>query len=982
MKKRFLMCLIITIIFSYSAIAQQITVQLGPEQTVFDWTTQKCADDDIPDTSARAFGDVNGNIQLISTHFTNRRFIGSSLNTVSNTCPIIMSSSLNSNPSQYNDHEWITAPYTFDGQTIYTLVHDEYQGYLYNSCNSYASCWYNAITFAVSTDAGATYAQAPAPNHLAASMPYQYVNNIGFPYGYFGPSNIIYKDGYYYSFLQVEPYQNVQSWGACPMRTQNIADPTSWRFWDGTGFNNVPVNPYTTTVATPTDHLCQPLSQQNIGKMMSSITYNTYLGKYIMIGVHQVGTQAGFFYSLSTDLINWGPPQLIMDAVFPWMSASQGPGGGQWQLYPVLLEETSSRNFEITGQMPYLYYTKKNPNNLQPSLDRDLVRRQITFTIIEDYVSPGAPSTHYSTAIGSTQIQLIWLPATDNFGVAGYIADVALDPSFTNFVPGWQNRDLGNTLTSYVSGLNAGTTYYSKIRAYDAAGNIGPNSNTATVATQQPLAQFDFALSTYGQTTVAQGNSLSNTITANIISGASQAVSFNLSGLPQGASASFSSTQCSPTCSANLIISTSSTTPTGNYPITITASSGSVTRIATINLNIIQSSDATPPSAPGILTVTAISSSQINLNWLPAADNVGVTTYLIDISPMQTFSYYIMGWLNRNVGNVLTTSATGLNAGTTYYIRLKAADAAGNTGDYGNIAQIATLTAPINQTLNPPTTPILNQAVYNYSQNSIILTWSDSNNEQGYYLEKSIPQQSDFVLIAALPSNATSYQDTNVNPGNSYLYRIKAFNSLGNSSYTFAGITAISPSPQNTKQIWTAKLQEVKRGEAGKFIINNALIPVREIIFTPSVDSSQIVFLIESLSIEEIPETILNMDNLLYPADHIKITTENLEIESAKIRFRVQLNYIQNITNIKLVKYSNSLEIEELPTNFTSMDRQYAYYEALTTSFSGGFVIIEKYLSSTSLKEISISWTMFTAIIILILITCIKLVRKYTKQPQ
>ncbi len=386
-----LFVLLFLIFFSYSVFAQQISVSLGPEEIVFDWTTQKCVNDDIPDTPARAFRDVNGNIQLISTHFTNRRFIGSSLDTVAHACPVLLSSSLDSNPSQYDDHEWLASIYTLDGQTIYGLVHNEYQGYLYNTCPSYASCWYNAITSAVSTNAGASYTQATAPNHLVASVPYQYVNNVGFPYGYFAPSNIIYKDGYYYAFMQIEQYQS-QPWGVCLMRTQTLSNPSSWMFWDGSGFTNTPINPYTTPVTNVASHLCQPVSQQNLNKIIGSVTYNNYLGKYIMVGVHQTSNavaDSGFFYSLSDDLINWGPPQLLMTAILPWMPESQGAGGGQYQLYPVLLEETSSRNFEVTGQMPYLYYAKKNPNSVEPSLDRDLVRRRLTFTV---GLPPAAPS--------------------------------------------------------------------------------------------------------------------------------------------------------------------------------------------------------------------------------------------------------------------------------------------------------------------------------------------------------------------------------------------------------------------------------------------------------------------------------------------------------------------------------------------------------------------------------------------------------------
>ncbi len=385
--KKFIFLIYFLLIFYFFQIvsAQQISISLGPEEVVFNWTTQRCADDDIPDMSARAFKDINGNIQLIDSHYTNRRFIGSSLNTLNHPCEIILNSDLNPDPSQYNDHEWLASTYTLDGQTIYGLVHNEYHGHIYppssapSTCIDYPSCWYNAITSAVSTDSGLTYTQNSAPNHLIASIPYPYTGNAnnGMPYGYFNPSNIIQKDGYYYAFLQVEPYQNVQTWGSCPMRTQNLADPTSWRFWDGTGFNNVPIHPYFASVVNPANHLCQVVSQSNLQKYANSLTYNYYLGKYIMTGVwnNLASPGSGFYFSLSSDLINWEPPQFLMSATMPWIASI----GSEWQGYPVLLEETNSMNFEITGQTPYLYYTKKNPNNLQ--LDRDLIRRQVTFTV-------------------------------------------------------------------------------------------------------------------------------------------------------------------------------------------------------------------------------------------------------------------------------------------------------------------------------------------------------------------------------------------------------------------------------------------------------------------------------------------------------------------------------------------------------------------------------------------------------------------------
>src|SRR5262249_21991041 len=40
--------------------------------------------------------------------------------------------------------------------------------------------------------------------------------------------------------------------------------------------------------------------------------------------------------------------------------------------------------------------------------------------------------------------------------------------------------------------------------------------------------------------------------------------------------------------------------------------------------------DTTPPSAPGTLTATAVGTSQINLAWGAATDNVGVTGYHVE----------------------------------------------------------------------------------------------------------------------------------------------------------------------------------------------------------------------------------------------------------------------------------------------------------------------------------------------------------------
>ncbi len=343
---------------------------LGPEEIVFDWTTDQCEEVDIPDAPARAFRDADGKVQLIATHYINRRMIGDNLNVVQRDCYVIMDSDQDSDPSKYNDHEWLIAPYTLDGTTIYSLVHNEYQG----------NSWYNAITFATSTDKGVTYTHDSSPNHLVASIPYVYDSDAG-PHGVFGGSNIILNpnDGYYYVLFQVEAYE-LQDWGVAVARTQTLDDPTSWRAWDGSGFNVQFINPYLNPDADPADHIVQPVSRDHIDKMQSSITYNTFFNKFVLVGPH-VGDDPltgelvyGFFYSLSDDLINWSRAQIIKEAKLwwtPWLS-------GDAFHYPALIDTSdTTRNFEVTDQQAYLYYTRQHEGT---TYDRDLVRIPIEFT--------------------------------------------------------------------------------------------------------------------------------------------------------------------------------------------------------------------------------------------------------------------------------------------------------------------------------------------------------------------------------------------------------------------------------------------------------------------------------------------------------------------------------------------------------------------------------------------------------------------------
>ncbi len=101
-----------------------------------------------------------------------------------------------------------------------------------------------------------------------------------------------------------------------------------------------------------------------------------------------------------------------------------------------------------------------------------------------DTAPPSAPtSLNASTAVGSATVN--WTAATDNVGVARYNVHRSTTAGFT---PAASNRVGQPTGTSHTdSGLAAGTYYY-RVTAEDAAGNVSASSAelTATVPQQPP----------------------------------------------------------------------------------------------------------------------------------------------------------------------------------------------------------------------------------------------------------------------------------------------------------------------------------------------------------------------------------------------------------------------------------------------------------------------------------------------------------------
>ena len=182
----------------------------------------------------------------------------------------------------------------------------------------------------------------------------------------------------------------------------------------------------------------------------------------------------------------------------------------------------------------------------------------------------GSGSTTIGTAITSGSAQTV------NLGVSGLPAGAT-----ASFSPASVTAGGSSTLT-----INAGSAAAGSY-ALTVTGTAASGSHTAAVTlTISTVTTNDFSIAASpASVSVAQGGTGTATITAAITSGSAQTVSLSVSGLPAGASASFSPASITGAGSSTLTINGGSAAG-GTYALTVTGTAASGSHAAGISLTI------------------------------------------------------------------------------------------------------------------------------------------------------------------------------------------------------------------------------------------------------------------------------------------------------------------------------------------------------------------------------------------------------------
>jgi YD repeat-containing protein len=399
----------------------------------------------------------------------------------------------------------------------------------------------------------------------------------------------------------------------------------------------------------------------------------------------------------------------------------------------------------------------------------------VTASTLTDTVAPSTPTGLTATPISYTQINLSWTASTDNVSVANYQVEACSGVGCTNFV---NYATVTGTNANGLNYLQPSRSYSFRIRAADSSGNVSGYSTIVTASTFTD--------------TVAPSTPTGVSLT--VISATQINVSWTAStdnvGVANYQVEACGGVGCSGFTNYSTVTGTSANginwlQPSRSYSFRVRAAdaSGNLSGYSTV-VTAVTANDITAPNAPTNLVVSAIFTTQINVAWTAATDNVAVTGYRVERCAGASCTTFVQ------IGTTATSVAyndPGLPAGTTYRYRVRATDAAGNLSGYSNILTAATLASDT----QAPTVP-LNPGATAVSATQINVTWAASTDNvgvTGYRVERCAGASCTNFAQIATPT-ASPLSDTGLTASTLYQYRVRATDAVGNVSAYSAVVSA------------------------------------------------------------------------------------------------------------------------------------------------------------------------------------------------
>lgn len=209
-------------------------------------------------------------------------------------------------------------------------------------------------------------------------------------------------------------------------------------------------------------------------------------------------------------------------------------------------------------------------------------------------------------------------------------------------------------------------------------------------------------------------------------------------------------------------------TENGTILSTLSSITFNVTQNRTITANFIRN---TFPIVTA-LSATNITKTSFTANW--NAVN-GATGYYLDVSIDGLFRNILAPFSKKNIVNNLSYVVNNLAPGIIFYYRVFAYNDT-SISLPSNIINVPTIPAP----------PVL-QTPYNQYGTSFTAYWNPVSGAEGYYFDLAIDENMNNILVLYNKKdigNVSSFQVYGLIPEMNYYYRVKAYNSSGESDYS------------------------------------------------------------------------------------------------------------------------------------------------------------------------------------------------------
>lgn len=407
---------------------------------------------------------------------------------------------------------------------------------------------------------------------------------------------------------------------------------------------------------------------------------------------------------------------------------------------------TSYTNMGLSANTYYYYRVRAFATSVGESYYSSIISGN---TII-----PPPPSGLTATAVSSSQIDLAW---TDNS-----TSEIGFE-IMRSLTPGGATTTIATTApnaTSYSNaGLTANTSYFYQVRASNSGiySTTVSASATTLAATATPLSAPTSLTATpvlTSQINLTWADNSTNETGFQIERSLTSGTGFTLVTVTAANTTSY--------VNSGLVAST-------KYYYRVRAANEGGNSAFSPEADATTLAPANSPSPPSSLTATAISAQEITLSWIDNSTNE--SGFQIERSSLPGSGFALV---TATAANVTSYSNTGCTPNTTYYYRVRATNASGNSV-YTSVTSSTTPASPLPAAPGQPHLQIA-------SPFSIVVSWFDNSTNENYFrVWRQEANGGSWFPVGSTPQNVYSFLCEGLTPNTAYNFRVSAGNSTGES---------------------------------------------------------------------------------------------------------------------------------------------------------------------------------------------------------